>query len=1060
MTVKALWEINQYTITFNTNGGSEISSMTQDYATAVEAPADPTRDGYTFIGWDTEIPETMPAEDVTITASWEANENTISIYLEKGDKEPYCTITAKTDEDILEQHPEDPAKTGHTFGGWVDKDGKAVVLPGTMPTADMELYAKWNISEYTITFDLSGGMIGEETVYTIVQDFDTAVTVPENPTREGYTFLGWDKDIPVTMPGENVTITAQWKVNRYTIVYRDDSGKVLSSATLNYGTLINVPNGKNFEAQKPGYTFVKWNEEIPVTMPARNVIITSTWQAKSYTITFNTDGGTEMEPITAEYGTALTRPADPTKEAYTFTGWDQEFPETMPARNLTLTAQWAQAEYAVNWVNHDGTILFVGTVKHGELAQYGGETPVKAETAEFAYTFTGWDPAIEAATGSMTYTAQFAESRKSYTITYVYGNGEENGSQTVENGAVITAPETPVREGYVFQGWNPELPDTMPAQNISVTAQWKKVEYAITFDTDGGSIVAAITTGWGEAVAKPADPTREGYTFGGWIDAAGETVALPETMPVGGLELKAVWNVNQYTITFDTDGGSAVAPITLDYGTVITDPAAPEKESYIFRGWTPELPKTMPAADLTVKAQWEYVHTGWLTEEMGTTYLIKGQKTYYAQWAKIDGSYYFFDDQSYIVTGMFSTTAADGSHEGTFIFGEDGKFLSDLTDVYVSDAGDTWWIENGEVTLDKGLTRVVLEDGEVNYYYFAADGKAVKNKLQWVYKHNDLLIEWHYNFDENGIIPHNEDTTLQGVHPDENGVDCYYMDGVKVPRGIFIMDGYYYYASQYGDLVKGRQYWISITNGILPEGSYLFDEEGRIVFEEKKNGIYEEDDSLYLYKDGARYYAGLFLGDGTVGDEGRYYYANTYGELIHGRSYWITKTNDLLPEKRYTFDEEGRIVFEEEEVKKNGFVQENGGIYYYVDGALTYAGLIEVDGYYYYVNSSCKVITGCKYWITKTNGLMAEKAYTFDDQGRMVMASSGSTGFVEENGGIYYYVNGELTYAGLIEVDGNYYYVNSTGKVITGRKYWIAKTNGLMSEGSYVFDVTGKMIVG
>ena len=134
MTVTAQWEINQYTITFDTAGGSEIAPITQDYGTAITAPADPTREGYTFIGWDREIPETMPAENITLKARWEIN-------------------------------------------------------------------------QYTITFDTAGG----SDIASITQDYGTQITTPEAPTREGYTFIGWDREIPTTMPAENMTVTAQWK---------------------------------------------------------------------------------------------------------------------------------------------------------------------------------------------------------------------------------------------------------------------------------------------------------------------------------------------------------------------------------------------------------------------------------------------------------------------------------------------------------------------------------------------------------------------------------------------------------------------------------------------------------------------------------------------------------------------------------------------------------------------------------------------------------------------------------------------------------------------------------
>ena len=262
-TLYAQWEIKRYTITFDTAGGSEIDSITQDYDTAITAPANPTREGYTFTGWDREIPLTMPAENITITA-------------------------------------------------------------------------QWKINQYTISFGTAGGSI----IDSITQDYGTAITAPANPTREGYTFTGWDKKIPATMPAENITITAQWKINRYTISFDTAGGSAIASITQDYGTAITAPATPTRE----GYTFIGWNKTIPVTMPAENITITAQWKINQYTITFDTAGGSEIAPITQDYGTAITAPANPTREGYTFIGWDIEIPETMPAENITITAQWKDSE--------------------------------------------------------------------------------------------------------------------------------------------------------------------------------------------------------------------------------------------------------------------------------------------------------------------------------------------------------------------------------------------------------------------------------------------------------------------------------------------------------------------------------------------------------------------------------------------------------------------------------------------------------------------------------------------------------------------------------------------
>ena len=174
----------------------------------------------------------------------------------------------------LATRPDDPTATpGYTFGGWNKADGTAWDYASDKVTDNITLYAKWIANTYTVTFDTAGGT----EIAPITQGYGTAITAPAAPTREGYTFIGWDTEIPTTMPAENMTVTAQWKINKYTI-------------------------------------------------------------------TFDTAGGTEIAPITQDYGTQIASPAAPTREGYNFVGWDKSIPATMPAENITITAQWKDTE--------------------------------------------------------------------------------------------------------------------------------------------------------------------------------------------------------------------------------------------------------------------------------------------------------------------------------------------------------------------------------------------------------------------------------------------------------------------------------------------------------------------------------------------------------------------------------------------------------------------------------------------------------------------------------------------------------------------------------------------
>ena len=211
LTLTAKWQLNRYTITFDTAGGSEVAPITQDYGTTITPPAAPTRTGYTFAGWDREIPTAMPAEDMTITAQWQVNQYTITFKPENGGQD----IVIKQDYGTPITAPANPTKTGYTFAGW-DK-----TIPTTMPAGDMTITARWQVNQYTITFKPENG--GQDIV--IKQDYGTAITAPANPTKTGYTFAGWDKTIPTTMPAGDVTITARWTENRVIVIIRPDDSK-------------------------------------------------------------------------------------------------------------------------------------------------------------------------------------------------------------------------------------------------------------------------------------------------------------------------------------------------------------------------------------------------------------------------------------------------------------------------------------------------------------------------------------------------------------------------------------------------------------------------------------------------------------------------------------------------------------------------------------------------------------------------------------------------------------------------------------------------------------------
>ena len=564
---------------------------------------------------------------------------------------------------------------------------------------------------------------------------------------------------------------------------------------------------------------------------------------------------------------------------------------------------------------------------------------------------------------------------------------------------------------YTFTGWSPEV--VVAEEDATYTAQYSasaRVFYTITFNANGGEgsmEPQRFEVGVDTALNTNAF-TREGYKFIGWNTAA--------------------------------DGSGA---------------------TYADEGAILEL-----TGDMTLYAQWQFWN-GWLKDANGKQYYKDGelQKT---GWTVIDGETYYLDTETgYAATGITTLIPNGATETARCVFDAEGVFQSDVTGVY-SVGEDTYWLNSGIIEEEAGLKRVVKENGTVNYYYFAVQknleeregltlSAAVKSTVLngkdcWLHKTNGLALpEWGYYFDENGVILHDEDTSKNGILKD--GEDLfYYVDGIKAPAGMIKIGDDYYYANSKGQLIVNQTYYCSRMNGLMEEGTYAFDAEGKLIQgATDKNGIVKDDDGvLRYYVNGKVTYVGLIEIDGD------FYYVRSNGEVVTDCVYWITWTHGLKEAGYYTFDENGKLTG----TPKNGIVEEDGVLHYYVNGKLTYAGLIKIGDDYYYVNSKCEVVRDCDYYISWTHDLMPQGRYHFDADGKLTGSVAPlKNGIYEEDGSLYFYRNGERAYAGLIQIDGDYYYVRSTCEVVHDRSYYVYWTHGLMPEGYYNFDSAGRMIL-
>ena len=240
-----------------------------------------------------------------------------------------------------------PAGDTGSYFMWLDSNGNSYAPGASVPADVTELTVQWTAPTYTVTLHANGGTInnGNVTEYT----YGVGATLPTDVTRTGYTFKGWyyNENLtgsPVTAIGDTETgnkeYWAKWEINQYTVTVKPENGEADITITQDYGTQIAAPA----DPTREGYTFIGWDTEIPTTMPAENMTITAKWKVNSYTITFDTAGGSEIAPITQDYGTQIAAPADPTRKGYTFIGWDKAIPATMPAENMTITAQWKDSE--------------------------------------------------------------------------------------------------------------------------------------------------------------------------------------------------------------------------------------------------------------------------------------------------------------------------------------------------------------------------------------------------------------------------------------------------------------------------------------------------------------------------------------------------------------------------------------------------------------------------------------------------------------------------------------------------------------------------------------------
>ncbi|QGG49673.1 InlB B-repeat-containing protein [Lysinibacillus pakistanensis] len=408
LTIYAKGNVVQYTLSFETNNGTNMDEQKIVAGEKAEIPVTPVKSGYLFAGWFKDKELKTPwnfatdrvTEDITLYVKWEADQSQYVLDFDAngGSPVPSQTITSH----MTATKPPNPTKEGHIFAGWYkDEDFKT---PWNFEidrvTEDIILYAKWSKRIYNVQYHT------DRATFITRAQYEEKLKEPDTPTRVGYTFVGWYKEKESNTPWsfatdrvtEDISLYAKWTVNAYIVTLHSNGGTAISPVTVMYNEQMSEPTAP----MKEGHTFEGWYKDAEFNTPwifeidkvTENIALYGKWKANEYAIVFQTNGGTAISPVTVMYDKLLKKPANPTKEGHIFEGWYKDAALTLPwsfdtekvEGNITLYARWevAQLPYTLDFDTNGGS-----TVPTQHIADNATATePVNPTKA--GYTFAGW----------------------------------------------------------------------------------------------------------------------------------------------------------------------------------------------------------------------------------------------------------------------------------------------------------------------------------------------------------------------------------------------------------------------------------------------------------------------------------------------------------------------------------------------------------------------------------------------------------------------------------------------------------------------------------------------
>ena len=585
LVLKVYYSRNQYKLTVDGN----VTNVYYGAAISVAEPA--AREGYTFAGWDRDVPETMPASDVTLVSQWNENDADYTAYnaakaaaeAKQAEANFDKTYTAESRQALADALAKDVSGRKYTQQGEVDAAAKAI----------NDAVTALELMTYKATFYVDGA---EYKVVTA--KVGEAIAKPDDPSKTGYVFTGWDPEVG-TMGTEDISFNAKFSAGEvsYTVEtyvmgldgqYGAAETKTVPATT---GAAVSVEP----EARE-GFTVADNSVLSGVVAADSSLVLKVYYSRNQYKLSVD---GVESDVY---YGAALNIAAPAAREGFTFTGWNVEVPANMPASDLTLVSQWSE---------NDADYTAYNAAVAAAKAKQGEENYDKMYTAETRYALAGAlaidvagkkyseQSVVDAATKAindavaalevMTYNAIFTVDGAQYEVV------------PTKVGEQIVAPKDPAKEGYVFKGWDKEV-GKMGVEDITFAAQFEEasgIAYTVevyTMDVNGNYGAAETKTLYGTTDAEvTADTTAaEGFTF----DESAANVVSGTVAADGSLVLKVYFARNQYKLTVDGAESEVYYGAALDIAT----PAA--REGYTFIGWNVDVPATMPASDLTLVSQW------------------------------------------------------------------------------------------------------------------------------------------------------------------------------------------------------------------------------------------------------------------------------------------------------------------------------------------------------------------------------------------------------------------------------------------------------------------------